>query len=115
MSYILIDNKTFEETAFENEDELERAVVNNKKYIFGDETVLIDIKRKVGLKNSKNTGIPDGFLIDFSNPNKPQLFFVEYELESHHLYEHIGPQIMRFYASFETGGKKSSLKNYGIY
>ncbi|MBN1860325.1 MAG: hypothetical protein JW840_02565 [Candidatus Thermoplasmatota archaeon] len=110
MSYILIDEKTFEETAFDNEDELERAVVDNKKYIFGDETVLIDLKRKVGQKGSKNTGIPDGFLIDFSNANKPQLFFVEYELESHHLYEHIGPQIMRFYASFETGGRDLQVK-----
>jgi hypothetical protein len=110
MSYILIGDKTFEETAFENEDELEHAVVANKKYIFGNETVLIDIKRKVGAKKSKNTGIPDGFLIDFSNINKPQLFFVEYELESHHLYEHIGPQIMRFYASFETGKRSLHVK-----
>ncbi len=110
MSLILIENKTFEETAFENEDELERAVVKNKNHIFGDETVLIDYKRKIGSKKSKNTGIPDGFLIDFSNINKPQLFFVEYELESHHLYEHIGPQVMRFYAAFETGKRELQVK-----
>ena len=67
MSYILIGEKTYEETAFENEDELERAAVKNKKYIFGTETILIDFKRKVGSKSSKNVGIPDGFLIDFSN------------------------------------------------
>ena len=110
MSYILIGNKTFEETAFDDESELETAVVSNKEYIFGENTILLDYKRKVGTKKSKNAGIPDGFLIDFSNTNKPQLFFVEYELESHHLYEHIGPQIMRFYASFETGQRELQIK-----
>jgi hypothetical protein len=71
--------------------------------------VYFDYKRRTGARESRNIGIPDGFLIDFSNP-KPQLFFVEYELESHHLYEHIGPQIMRFYASFETAQRELQLK-----
>jgi hypothetical protein len=114
MPYILIKNKPFEEYAYDNEDELENAVVNNKEYIFGESTVLIDYKRKVGAKDSKNIGIPDGFLIDFSNPNKPQLFYIEYELESHQLYEHIGPQIMRFYASFETGKRQLQKKLINI-
>ena len=110
MGYILVKRKEFEETAFENEDELESAVVKNKNHIFGDSSLLIDYKRKVGSKLSKNAGIPDGFIIDFSNPKKPQLFFVEYELESHQLYEHIGPQVMKFYASFETGKRELQVK-----
>jgi hypothetical protein len=110
MAYILINKNTFEETSYNNEEELEKAAVENKQYIFGHDTVLIDYKRKTGAKGSQISGIPDGFLIDFSNSKKPRLFFVEYELESHDLYEHIGPQIMRFYASFETAKRELHKK-----
>jgi len=110
MAYILLNNRPFQETAFNNEEELEDAVVANKQFIFGPNVVLIDYKRKTGSKLSRNTGIPDGFLLDFTNPKKPQFFFVEYELESHELYDHIGPQIMRFYASFETSKRELQKK-----
>ena len=91
MAYLLINQKPFEESGFENEAELERAVVENKKFIFGLDTILLDYKRKVGGKASRNAGIPDGFLIDFNDTKNPKLFFIENELESHDLYEHIGP------------------------
>ena len=110
MTYVLINRKPFEETTFINEDELERALVANKTFVFGKDVTYIDYKLRTGSKDSANKGIPDGFLIDFSNPKRPQLFFVECELESHHLYEHIGPQIMRFYASFETGKRELHVK-----
>jgi hypothetical protein len=110
MPSILIGDKNFEELPFENESELETATIKNKRYILGDSCVYFDYKRRTGARESRNIGVPDGFLIDFSNPKKPQLFFVEYELESHHLYEHIGPQIMRFYASFETAQRELQLK-----
>lgn len=106
MVYLLINKKPYEESPFENEAELERAVVENKKFIFGLDTILLDYKRKVGSQGSRNTGIPDGFLIDFNDTKNPKLFFIENELESHDLYEHIGPQIMRFYASFETSKRE---------
>lgn len=114
MSYLLINQKSYEEVTFENEAELEQTVVQNKKFIFGEDTVLLDYKRKVGSKKSKNTGIPDGFLFDFTNNKNPRLFFIENELESHDLYEHIGPQIMRFYASFETSKRELYKKFVSI-
>lgn len=114
MPSILVGYKSFEEVPFENEAELESATIKNKHYVLGDSCVYLDYKRKTGARDSRNTGIPDGFLIDFSNSKKPQLFFVEYELESHHLYEHIGPQVMRFYASFETAQRELQLKLTGI-
>ncbi|MCH8032260.1 MAG: hypothetical protein IH950_00700 [Bacteroidetes bacterium] len=106
MAYLLINQKPYEESSFENEAELERAIVKNKKFIFGEVTILLDYKRKVGAKKSKNVGIPDGYLIDFDDTKNPRLYFIEYELESHNLYEHIGPQIMRFYAAFETSKRE---------
>lgn len=110
MTYVLIHNKPFQETQYDNEDELESAVIKNKNHIFGDDIVYIDSKIKTGGKGQRNTGIPDGFLIDFSYPEKPQLFFVECELESHCLYNHIGPQIWRFYAPFDTGKRELHKK-----
>lgn len=115
MAFILVKDKTFEEVAFDNEQELEVAVVHNKEHIFGKQAILIDYKRKTGSKTSKHSGIPDGFLIDFSSLKRPQMFFVEYELESHDLYEHIGPQIMRFYASFETGKNELYKSLIGVF
>ena len=65
MAYLLIEDEIFEETNFSNENELENAFVKNKLITFGKDSVLIDYKRKIGAKNSKNTGIPDGFLSSF--------------------------------------------------
>jgi hypothetical protein len=110
MPSILIGTKSFEEVPFENEAELESATIKHKRYILGDTCVYFDYKRRTGSRNSRNTGIPDGFLIDFSNSKEPQLFFVEYELESHRLYDHIGPQVMRFYASVESAQRELCLK-----
>ncbi len=102
MPNLLINGKVFEETNFENENELEKAVIQNKRFILGNEIILLDYKRKIGALKSRLTGIPDGLLLDFSTPKTPRLYFLENELESHDLYEHIGPQIMKFYASFDT-------------
>jgi hypothetical protein len=110
MPSILIGNKSFEEVPFENEAELESAAIKHRRYILGDTCAYFDYKRRTGGRDSRNIGIPDGFLIDFSNSKKPQLFFVEYELESHRLYDHIGPQVMRFYASVESAQRDLRLK-----
>ncbi|RJR15018.1 hypothetical protein C4579_03040 [Candidatus Microgenomates bacterium] len=101
MASILVNSISYREIPFENEAELERVTVERAQDIFGSNIVYIDYKRRLGSSNTIS-GIPDGFLIDFTNINKPQLFYVEYELESHDLYDHIGPQIMKFYASFDT-------------
>ena len=114
MAFILANNKIYEETNFDDEAELEGAIILNKTYVFGSNIVYLDYKIKTGKKDSRNTGVPDGFLIDFTNPKNPKLFFVEHELESHDLYEHIGPQIMRFYASFETAKRELQIKLNGI-
>lgn len=114
MPYLLINQKPFEEVSFDQENELEQAVIKNKEFIFGPNIVYLDYKRRVGDKESVHIGIPDGFLFDFSNLNKPQLFFVEYELESHDLYDHIGAQIMKFYASFEQGKHELQVKLINI-
>ena len=46
MTYLLINQKPYEESPFENEAELERAVVENKKLIFGYGTIKLYLPKK---------------------------------------------------------------------
>jgi hypothetical protein len=110
MSNILIDGNRFDFLDYESEDEFEKDVVANSKVLFGQETVYLDIKRRIGEKASYNKGIPDGYLIDFSDIKHPQLYFVENELASHDLYGHISNQISRFIASIKTSPKQIRIK-----
>ena len=66
MSNILIDGNRYDFLDYESEDEFEKDVVANSKVLFGQETVYLDIKRRIGEKASYNKGITDGYLIDFS-------------------------------------------------
>ncbi len=84
------------EYGFENESEFEKSVIENCKFLFGPNSIYIDIKRRIGNSKSYNKGIPDGYVIDFSNNSSPQLYFVENELSSHDIYSHISEQIARF-------------------
>ena len=110
MSNILIDGNRYDFLDYESEDEFEKDVVANSKVLFGQETVYLDIKRRIGEKASYNKGIPDGYLIDFSDIKHPQLYFVENELASHDLYGHISNQISRFIASIKTSPKQIRIK-----
>lgn len=96
MPYIISNNTRYEPFEFDSEQEFEEAVVANSKYLFGSDAVYIDVKRRVGNSNSYHKGIPDGYLIDFVDPQRPQLYFVENELSSHDVYRHITEQIARF-------------------
>lgn len=102
MSNILINKKRFDLLDFESEKEFEKAVIDNFKELFGKETIYINEKKRIGNKDSHNKGIPDGYLIDFSNKKQPQLYFVENELSSHDIYNHITEQIARFIAVAKT-------------
>ena len=102
MGNLLINNEKFQEYAFENEPDFEKAVIENSKFLFGRESIYIDIKRRIGKSNSYNKGIPDGYVIDFSDIDSPQLYFVENELASHNIYSHISEQIARFLTIIAT-------------
>ena len=65
MANILINNKRFDLLDFEDEKELEKAVIDNRKSLFGKDIVYIDAKKRIGKHNSYNKGVPDGYLLDF--------------------------------------------------
>jgi hypothetical protein len=84
---------------FEKESDLENAILEVEKQLFGKGRIYLDVKKKIGLKGSTQN-IPDGYLLDL-NGQKPRLFVVENELASHDPLRHIAVQILQFSLSFE--------------
>lgn len=102
MAKIFFNGQTYSMLDFESENEFEKAVIENKNSLFGQEAIYIDVKKRMGENISYHKGIPDGYLIDFFDKNKPQLYFVENELASHDVYGHITEQVARFYSSITS-------------
>ena len=104
MARIILHNKEYSLYDFDNEVEFEKAVIENQKYLFGKDSIYVDVKRRIGRDNHRS--IPDAFLIDFYDTKKPQLYIVENEVASHHAYAHISEQIVRFGASTVTSSNQ---------
>lgn len=104
MAKAIIGYKEYSLYNFDSETEFEQAVIENQKQLFGNDSVYIDIKRKIGRDNHR--GIPDAFLIDFYDIKSPQLYIVENELASHDVYSHISEQIARFGTSAVTSANQ---------
>lgn len=100
MANLLIRKEKFNLLGFDNEEEFEKAVIDNGAHLFGKDTIYIDLKIRLG--DGKNIGIPDGYVLDFSDKTNPQLYFVENELSKHEIYSHINEQIARFSAIART-------------
>ena len=98
-------NKIYENEPFELEDDLESAILEARKDLFGDERIYLDIKKKIGSKGKTNN-IPDGYLIDLSSKKEPRLYVVENELVKHEPLKHIAVQVLEFSLSFETSPQK---------
>lgn len=94
-------NKTFNELQFEKEYDFEREVVNNSKLFFGSKSIYIDAKRKIETKSLGNS-IPDGILFDLSDKANPEFYLVEVELAKHDFYNHIFPQITKFFGFYKN-------------
>ena len=105
MSRLLVEGRLFQSAEFSKEEELERVVVENSHLIFGEDSVYLDIKRKVNSQKGDIASIPDGYVISFSS-GRPKLYVIENEISSHDVYEDIGLQLWRFASSFNTGSRR---------
>jgi hypothetical protein len=85
---------------YENEADLESAITQVQKQLFGPNRFYLDVKKKIGIKGSTQN-IPDGYLLDLASP-KPRLSVVENELQAHEPLRHIAVQILQFSLSFES-------------
>ncbi|MBU2578825.1 hypothetical protein KKA09_01790 [Patescibacteria group bacterium] len=97
MAKIILKNNEYSLYDFDNEAEFEKAVIENQKYLFGKDSIYIDVKKRIG--RDSHRGIPDAFLIDFYDTKKPQLYIIENEIASHDVYSNIIEQIARFSTS----------------
>jgi hypothetical protein len=96
---------------YENEADLEAAIIQVQNQLFGPDRFYLDIKKRIGVKGTMQN-IPDGYLLDFSSA-KPRLYVVENELQVHDPLRHIAVQILQFSISFESeplGVKKVLLQ-----
>ncbi|HEY5592502.1 MAG TPA: hypothetical protein VIK55_15985, partial [Paludibacter sp.] len=103
MEKLLIDDKVYSYYEYPLEKEFEQIIVEKSAYIFGKNSIYIDIKKRIG---DSILTIPDGYLIDFSFQTDPRLYIIENELSSHDPYKHIGSQILKFAISYKDSGRK---------
>ncbi len=102
------EGKTYHPEPFEQESELEEAILEVSVVLFGKDRIYLDTKKKIGAKG-KTVNIPDGYLIDLSSAKEPKLYVVENELFKHDPLKHVAVQILEFSLSFETS--QHQLKN----
>src|SRR3990172_2261788 len=94
-------DKTYREEAFEQESELEDAILTVAPALFGESRLYLDAKRKIGARG-RTRNVPDGYLIDLSSSREPKLYVVENELAKHDPLRHIAVQILELSLSFES-------------
>ena len=105
---LIQDGKRYDEKKFSHETDFEAQVVAAKETIFGRDTIYIDAKKKLGTLALGNT-VPDGFLFDLSDPDNFEFYIVEVELEKHDFYNHIFPQLTKFFAFFKNSKRQREL------
>ncbi len=102
------NSRKFIESRFDKENEFEREIINNSKFFFGKDSIFIDAKRKIETKSLGNS-IPDGFLFDLSKKENPEFYLLEVELAKHDFFNHIFPQITRFFGFFKNDSSQADL------
>lgn len=87
---LIVGEKRFIVTPFENEVELERVVLENYEDIFGPDSLLLPKKL---IKSADGAGtVPDAFAIDLL---QRRWYIVEAELLGHGVWRHIAPQVAK--------------------
>ncbi|MGD2088485.1 MAG: DUF5655 domain-containing protein [Candidatus Aminicenantes bacterium] len=102
------NNVRYTENSFNKENDFEQLLINNSKILFGKYTIIIDSKKKID-SQFMGGAIPDCFLFDLSDPQNPEFYIVEVELSKHNFYNHIFPQITKFFAFFKNQSSQNDL------
>ncbi len=105
---IIGNGKRYGEHKFPTEKDFEDDVVSSSKVLFGTSTIYINAKKKIESKSLGGT-IPDAFFFDFSDPADTQFYIVEVELSRHRFFEHIFPQVTKFFAFFKNKKQQKAL------
>lgn len=87
---------------YKREEELQREVSKHFKDVFGEKVKSFEKTIRLMIPGIDRKAIPDDFALDLSDPQKPRLLLIEYELSIHDVYEHISTQIMKFLNAFKA-------------
>ena len=101
-------DKPFVEKTFSKEKDFESLAFTHSKTLFGQHSIIIDAKKKIDNQVLGGT-IPDAFLFDLNDPNNPEFYLIEVELAKHSFYNHIFPQITKFFAFFKNLESQNEL------
>ena len=85
--------------SYNEELELEKVVLEYATDLFGENSIIFP-KSKLSSKKAELGTIPDGFLLDVSDPDNPILYVLEVELKRHGM-EHIATQILKFAIAYK--------------
>jgi len=105
---IFYNNKKFTEEIFNAEKLYEELITKNAKLIFGEKSIYINIKNKIESK-SLGKAIPDGILFNLADIDNPEFYLVEIELSIHDFFNHIFPQVTKFFAFFKNPKSEDEL------
>jgi predicted transport protein len=105
---LFYNGKQFVEYEFQKEADFEMEIAAYSKLFFGRDSIFIDAKKKIETKSLGNS-IPDGFLFDLSDKDNPEFYLVEVELSKHDFFNHIFPQITKFFGFFKNTTNQSDL------
>ncbi|NBC03545.1 MAG: hypothetical protein GVY20_07555 [Bacteroidetes bacterium] len=99
---LILNDRKFIKSPFENEAELEQVIIDNYEHIFGPSSIYLP-KKKIKTGDGAGT-IPDGFAIDLASK---KWYLVEAELLHHTVWNHIAPQVSKqVIASLQPYSKK---------
>lgn len=100
---------TYSKVQFQREEDVEKVVIDNFKFLFGDYSILLP-KSKIVTFSGKGT-IPDGIIIDFKNK---RWFILEVERGCHDTWEHIAKQINRQLVAVKNPATKIKIADLCI-
>ncbi len=98
------DGTMFRPYFYGSEKEFEVTVISLADELFGSSSLYVDIKKRV--KGNDVISIPDGYVVDVTEPDDPKLFIVENEISTHDPFKHVGVQLLRFATSVEGAQKE---------
>lgn len=98
---VFLDGRNLPQVIYNREEDFEKLIVDNADTIFGKNSIYIDIKHRLE-SLSLGIAIPDGILIDLSDPDSPEFYLVEVELQTHDFFRHIFPQVTKFFAFYKS-------------
>jgi len=87
---LIVEGRKFVYQPFDNEEELERVVVENAEYLFGPGCIYFP-KSLISTRDGAGT-IPDGYVLDLT---RRVWYIVEAEISRHSVWSHIAPQVAK--------------------